>query len=281
VKIGIIGLGLIGGSIGLDLRDRGYQVLGVSQRSTTCETAVAIGAVDSASQDLASLREADVIFICTPIGLIRPTVVQLVPHLRSETVLTDVGSVKRSIVAEIAPLWPNFVGGHPMAGTAESGINAALRGLFVGNPYVLTPMAETPPQAVASVRELISQLGGKYLECLPEVHDRSVAWISHLPVMVSASLIAACEREVDPAVAQLAIALASSGFRDTSRVGGGNPELGRMMAEFNRSALLETLQGYRSQLDQMIELIQSEQWSSVETILQKTQVDRPKYLKES
>ena len=136
MNIGIVGLGLIGGSLGLDLRSRGYQVLGVSRQEHTCHRAIARGAVDDASIHLNLLAATDVVFICTPLSAIESTVIQLIPHLAATTILTDVGSVKASVVEAITPLWPNFVGGHPMAGTADSGIEAAQPDLFVGNVNV-------------------------------------------------------------------------------------------------------------------------------------------------
>lgn len=280
MEIGIVGLGLIGGSLGFDLKAKGHRIVGVSRRDRTCEVAVARGAVDQASTNLAALNHADVIFICTPIGKIKPTVEQLIPHLQPDSIITDVGSVKASVVDAIAPLWPNFIGGHPMAGTAESGIDAALQGLFADNPYVLTPITTTPPSAIAQLESLIADLRANLLHCAPQAHDRAVAWISHLPVMTSASLIAACMNEADPTVIKLAQALASSGFRDTSRVGGGNPELGRMMAEFNQAALLETLYQYRSQLDQIIGQIEQNNWSRLTQTLETTQTARPHFLKD-
>jgi arogenate dehydrogenase (NADP+) len=280
MRIGIVGLGLIGGSIGLDLCRHGYEVWGVSQRQSTCDRAIDRQAVTCASTDLASLRAAQVIFLCTPIGLIEPTVRQLIPHLSPETILTDVASVKRVIVETIAPLWPNFVGGHPMAGTAESGIEAALDELFVGNPYVLTPIASTPPEAVKVLEGLVKILGANLLHCDPVAHDRSVAWISHLPVMTSASLIAACQAETDPGVFALAQSLASSGFRDTSRVGGGNPELGLMMAKYNQPALLAALGQYRQQLDQIIDQIATADWAALEALLTQTQAARPPFIQD-
>ncbi|WP_448562861.1 prephenate/arogenate dehydrogenase [Trichothermofontia sp.] len=274
MRIGIVGLGLIGGSLGLDLRALGHQVIGVSQRSTTCEQAIARGAVDQARPDPRLLANVDVVFLCTPLGIMETVVQQLRPHLHPETILTDVGSVKAPIVAALSPLWSNFVGGHPMSGTAEQGINAALKGLFVGNPYVLTPTPETSIAAVDAITKLARALGSKVYYCTPEVHDRAVAWISHLPVMVSSSLIAACANEADATVLEMAQKLASSGFRDTSRVGGGNPELGVMMARYNRDALLTALYQYRDRLDQVITHIEQQNWSALEAHLQATQPQR-------
>jgi arogenate dehydrogenase (NADP+) len=281
MQIGIVGLGLIGGSLGLDLKAQGHEILGVSRRDRTCTVAVERGVADRASTELSSLSEADVIFLCTPIGQIQTTVEQLIPHLRPTTILTDVGSVKGTVVKAIAPLWPNFVGGHPMSGTHENGVDAAVRGLFVGNPYVLTPIDSTPTASVATIGTLVKAVGSNLLQCDPESHDRSVAWISHLPVMISTSLIAACLAEADPAVFDLAQALASTGFRDTSRVGGGNPELGRMMAEYNQAALLQTLHQYRSQLDQIIGQVETGEWSALTKTFEATRSARPKFLKEA
>ena len=277
MNIGIVGLGLIGGSLGLDLRAQGHQVLGVSRRKETCQQAIKLGVVDDASVDLNILAGTDVVFICTPIAAIAPTVEQLIPYLTPETIITDAGSVKAPVVEAIAPLWRNFVGGHPMAGKSESGLEVAQASLFAGKPYVLTPVETTPVEAVKTVEKIVSSLGVKISYCRPEDHDRAVAWISHLPVMVSGSLIAACMGESDPNVLELAQQLASSGFRDTSRVGGGNPELGLMMARYNQDALVRSLQQYRQTLDQLIVKIEQADWRSLEEHLKTTQQARPKF----
>jgi arogenate dehydrogenase (NADP+) len=280
MKVGIVGLGLIGGSLGLDLRSQGITVLGVSRRPSTCQIAQHRGVVDEASMELASLKTADVIFICTPLTAIAPTVEQLIPFLSPHTILTDVGSVKQSIAAACSSLWPNFVGGHPMAGTAEQGIDAAQHQLFAGAPYVLTPLPTTPTEALQPVEHLARSLGSKIYTCSPEIHDRAVALISHLPLLVSAGLIETCLGESDLKVLQLAKQLASSGFRDTSRVGGGNPELGVAIARYNREQVLRSLYHYRQTLERLIEQIEEEQWEELEQILQSTQSARPDFLQD-
>jgi arogenate dehydrogenase (NADP+) len=165
-----------------------------------------------------------------------------------------------------------------MAGTAEVGIEAALSHLFVDRPYVLTPTATTPPAAVEMVSQLVRSLQANLIHCDPEAHDRAVAWISHLPVMVSASLIQACLAEPEAQVLELAQRLASSGFRDTSRVGGGNPELGMMMAEHNQAALVRSLYAYRQQLDNFIADIEQQDWTALQEKLTRTQQERPKFV---
>lgn len=277
MNIGIVGLGLIGGSIGLDLRSRGFDVFGVSSRQQTCDRAQARGVVNEASIHLSLMAAADVVFICTPLGSIEPIVRDLVPYLSPDTIVTDVGSVKTPIVQAVSSLWPNFVGGHPMAGTAESGIEAAVPDLFVGRPYVLTPQAQTPAAAVDRVEEIARLLGASVYRCCPLDHDRAVAWISHLPLMASATLVAACDREGDRDIVNLAQHLASSGFRDTSRVGGGNPELGVMVAKYNREELLRSLSIYRDSLDEFISDIEAENWQALEHKLKLTQQARQNY----
>lgn len=277
MKIGIVGLGLIGGSLGLDLKAQGQEIIGVSRKTSTCDIAVARGIADKASTDLSILREAEIIVICTPIDKIADTLQQLVPYLDSETIVTDVGSVKEPIVRACSQLWSNFIGGHPMAGTTEQGINAAQANLFTNAAYVFTPPTENA-WGIDKLKYIAESLGAKPYICSPQVHDFAVAWISHLPVMISASLISSCLGETEPEVLKLAQHLASSGFRDTSRVGAGNPELGKMMAQYNRTALLRSLKAYSQNLQTIINLIEQENWDNLAEILQINQEARPKFL---
>jgi arogenate dehydrogenase (NADP+) len=278
VKIGIVGIGLIGASLGWDLRQLGHEVIGVSRQQATCETAERAGICHRASCDLASLKDTAVIFICTPIAAILPTIDRLIPHLQPQTIITDAGSVKGAIVEPATELWPNFVGGHPMAGNSESGIAAFEKGLFVDRPYVLTPTPATAPSALKTVEELVRSLKAIVYETTPERHDLAVAWISHLPVMVSASSIGACLDEPDPQILDLAKKFASTGFRDTSRVGAGNPEMGMMMAQYNRDALLRSLHIYRDRLDAVINSIETQQWTEIKDLLATNQAIRPEFL---
>ncbi len=273
-KIAIIGLGLIGGSLGIDLCAKGLEVVGVSRNPETCRRAREHKAVTQASVELDILTDVDIVFICTPLGAISLTCQKLIPYLQPHTVVTDVGSVKTPIVRECSELWTNFIGGHPMAGTAEQGIEAAQKGLFVNAPYVLTPIASTPPEITEKLSGIVQLLDSKLYFSSPENHDQAVAWISHLPVMISASLIQACMSETETDILNLAQQLASSGFRDTSRVGGGNPELGVMMACYNQEALARSLLAYRESLDTIIETINRQDWQALNQIFETTQVTR-------
>lgn len=283
MKIGIIGLGLIGGCLCIDFKALGHEVYGIARRQQTCEDALTRGMVDVASTDTASLRPCDVVFICTPIATILPVVSTLTQQLDRRTILTDVGSVKSAIVTSATELWPMFVGGHPMSGKSEAGLSAASAGLFKGNAYVITPVeiasAKTDSGAIATIDHLAQQLGSQTYQCSPAVHDRAVAWISHLPVMVSSNLIHVALNEPDEAVRQMAQQLASSGFRDTSRVGGGNPELGLMMAQYNRAEVLRSLKQYQRAIAATIDTLETENWENLTDRLTATQKGRHKFLK--
>lgn len=278
--VAIVGLGLIGGSLGLDFVDRGYEVIGVARRLETCEEALSKGVVHQAGTEISLVESADVVFVCTPIGIVVNTIAALVPYLQPTAVVTDVASVKTKVVAQATALWPNFVGGHPMAGKAQAGLGVAEAGLFDHRPYVLTPIKTTDPIALARVRHLVEQLHGLLYECLPDEHDQAVAWISHLPVMVSSCLIQACQGEATPAILALAKNLASSGFQDTSRVGGGDPQLGVMMAQYNQDFLLQNLEAYQGKLKSLMDMIREGKWEELAKVLSSTQVGRREFLPE-
>ena len=277
MKIGIVGLGLIGGSLGIDLRSQQHYVIGISRKLETCKVAMEIGVADFAATEFEALSPVEIVIVCTPIGAIASTIKHITPHVKSNTIITDVGSVKFPIVNTCSQLWSNFIGGHPMAGTAESGIDAALPNLFEGAAYVFTPTKESNPENVEKLKAIALQLNAFPYICDAQIHDRAVSWISHLPVMVSASLIKACLQE-KPDTLELAQILASSGFRDTSRVGGGNAELGVMMAKYNQEELLRSLYSYRDNLDKIINLIEEKNWDSLEKILKTNGEERPKFL---
>ena len=277
MKIGIVGLGLIGGSLGIDWRSQGHQIVGISRKESTCKIALKRGIADKASVEFRLLKGTDVVVICTPIDAIASTIERAIPHLNPNTIITDVGSVKYSVVTECSKLWSNFIGGHPMAGTAESGIDTAQPNLFTSAVYVFTPTKNNKLEDVEKLKAISSELNAVPYVCDAQVHDRAVSWISHLPVMVSASLIKACLQEESDTL-ELAQILASSGFRDTSRVGGGNPELGVMMAKYNREELLRSLYSYRDNLDEIISFIEEKKWQDLEIILQNNRDTRPKFL---
>ena len=282
--VGIVGLGLIGGSIGLDLRRQGRQVRGLVHRPATAERALQRGLVDQVSTDPAVLQGCALVLLALPLDRLLDPDPALVAAIPAAAVVTDVGSVKQPVLARWQPLHPRFVASHPMAGTAEAGVEAGLAGLFAGRPWVATPMAQTDPEALEQVRQLALSLGAHWLCCDAAAHDQAVALISHLPVLVSAALLQAADRGAAAGpqgveLPALVRALASSGFADTTRVGGGNPALGSQMARTNQTALLQALGTYQRQLARLEQLVRDRDWGALEAELLDCQRCRPDFVR--
>ncbi len=276
--VGIVGLGLIGGSLGLDLLARGARVQALVHRPATAERALERGLATVVSTDPAVLQDCGLIVLALPLDRLLHPPEALLAALPAAAVVTDVGSVKAPVLERWRQL-DHFVASHPMAGTAEAGVEAGLRGLFEGRPWVATPEPSTDPEALAAVQQLAEAVGAQWLTCGASAHDQAVALISHMPVLVSAALVEAAALGGAAAGASALVRhLASSGFADTSRIGGGNPELGTLMARCNREAVLRALQHYRQQLDGLEALVQSEQWPQLEQALSTTQALRPEFL---
>ncbi len=287
--VGLVGLGLIGGSLGLDLQAAGAEVRAWVHRPRTAERARERGLAQRVSTEPEVLRSCGLVVLALPLDQLLAPSPELVGALPAEAVVTDVGSVKAPVVAVWTPLVKGFVGGHPMAGTARAGVEAGEAGLFQGRPWVLTPTTATEPAAVEAVWQLAEAMGSRPLRCEAAAHDRAVALISHLPVLVSAALIATAAGASAGELAggaeaaagdegALARALASSGFADTSRVGGGNPELGALMCQGNREAVLAALHRYQRELDTLTAAITAGDWPDLRQRLERCQAVRPEFL---
>ena len=278
-RVGIVGLGLIGGSLGLDLQARGWAVQGLVHRQATADRAMARGLVGAVSTDPSCLSGCDLVILALPIPLLLNPPDELIAALPEAAVITDVGSVKQPVLEAWRQRHPRFVASHPMAGTAQAGVEAGVVDLFRGRPWIATPDQTTDPVALAQVRDLAVSVGGHWLTATASQHDQAVALISHMPVLVSAALLRAVGDERDPEIRQLAMVLASSGFADTSRVGGGNPDLGVAMASTNRDAVLRGLAAYRWSLEQLEDAVLQQNWSQLALELRRTQTLRPDFLR--
>ncbi len=291
--VGVVGLGLIGGSLGLDLIAAGAQVRALVHRPATAERARERGLASVVSTDPTVLAGCGLVLLALPLDRLLAPDPTLLAALPAAAVITDVGSVKGPVLRRWrqlllagggGPAASRFVASHPMAGTARAGVEAGERGLFRGRPWVATPEPDTDAGALEAVRELAEALGARWLCCDAEAHDRAVALISHLPVLAGAALLQAAAAGGDAACATpevgagLVRALASSGFADTTRVGGGNPELGMLMARSNREALLEALGHYRRALAGLEAMVREEDWGGLEQGLELSQRLRPDFL---
>lgn len=287
--VGIVGLGLIGGSLGLDLQACGLEVHALVHRQATAERARERRLASRIDTDPSLLADCGLVVLALPLDRLLDPGPDLLRALPPSAVLTDVGSVKGPVQVRWRQLLrdsgrgeqvPLFVPGHPMAGTASAGVEAGEVGLFRDRPWVATPDSSTDPQALAVVRALAERVGARWLTCPADRHDRAVALISHLPVLLGAALLAAADRaSASEGMGDLSRCLASSGFADTSRVGGGNPELGTLMARTNREALLAALAAFRQELEGLEALVAAERWPELSSCLTTAQALRPAFLR--
>jgi arogenate dehydrogenase (NADP+) len=277
--VGIVGLGLIGGSLGLDLQALGCRVKGLVHRPVTVDRALQRGLAQEVSLEPAILQGCDLVILALPIESLLAPDPMLVAALPPDAVVTDVASVKTPVLQAWRGRHRRFVASHPMAGTAHSGVEAGLSGLFRDRPWIATPEAATDAAALELVEALARALGSHWLTAAPACHDQAVALISHVPVLVSAALLRAAGSERDPSVRELACQLASSGFADTTRVGAGNPVLGTAMAARNTDAVLRGLAAYRWSLEQLEGAILAGNWAQLERELEQTRALRPSFLK--
>jgi prephenate dehydrogenase len=227
-RVCIVGLGLMGGSLGMALRSRHIcrAVIGSARKRDVCQQAVALNAVDEATSDAAAaVRQADIVVLCAPVRTIVRLVAELGPHLQPGALLMDIGSTKASIMqaAEGLPAYIQVVGGHPMCGKERAGIAAADPDLYQNAVFCLTPLERTRAEALSLAGEMVRAIGARPLVIEPQRHDALVASISHLPYLMAASLTstAATVAAADPLTWQLA----ASGFRDTSRLAASDVDM--------------------------------------------------------
>ena len=249
-KITIIGVGLLGGSIGLAAQRRKLVarggVAGFVRRPASLKDCEKMGAVDFATTDLqAAVWGADLVILCTPLAQMQRRVREMLPALKRGAVVTDVGSVKVGVVHELEPLVAEagacFVGSHPMAGAERTGVGAASAGLFVNAICVVTPTARSNPSAVYQVERFWRTLGARTLQLPPEEHDLLVSRSSHLPHVLAATLAGYVLKPRRP---KFQAALCANGFRDTTRIASGSPEMWRDIALANRKNLGRSLREF-------------------------------------
>jgi prephenate dehydrogenase len=244
----IIGVGLLGGSLGLAVRSvlNDCEIVGYGYRQETLDRAVEIGAIDRGTLDLADATAGmDLVILCTPVGLFNEILPKLATSLKHGAVVTDVGSTKASVVelaGKILPDGVSFVGSHPMAGSEKRGIDFARADLFQNALCILTPVEKTDPAALAMVESFWKSLGMRTCQMHPGEHDRALAEVSHLPHALAAALVAM----QSPA----AMELAGKGFLDTTRIAGGDGGLWRDIFQDNAANMRTAIAKMRAMLDQ-------------------------------
>jgi cyclohexadieny/prephenate dehydrogenase len=274
-RLTVVGLGLLGGSIARAARARGVarEIAVVSRNRAMLDRARDEGVADLVTDHLTSgLAEAELVILCVPVGVVPSLLRSAWPHLARGAILSDVGSVKAGIVAaaESCPRREEiaFVGGHPMAGSERSGFDAADPDLFRDRLTLLTPTPRTPAPAVARLTAFWEALGSEVRLMAPEVHDRAVARVSHLPHLAAYGLVSVGDGE--------ALAVAGRGFADTTRVAASAEGLWTDIFRNNQSALLEALAEYRETLSRWEGYIRDEDWPALEASLARAREIREK-----
>ena len=277
-RLAIIGVGLIGGSLARILRSRGEVgvIVGIGRGEANLQRAVELGVIDSYSTVLAEgVREADLVFLATPVCSIATLVERIAPFLAPGCVVTDGGSVKEGIVASCERLMPAgtyFVGGHPIAGTEHSGVEASFATLYQGRRCILTLTEFTDREALAKVARMWETAGSEVVIMDVLKHDRVVAAISHLPHMVAYSLVNAVEGydRFDESI----LKYSAGGFKDFTRIASSDPDMWRDIALMNREALLEMMDFFSRSFAELRMLVENGDGAGMQRFFEESKKSR-------
>jgi len=258
-KMLIIGVGLIGGSLALAARAKGLvgQIVGMGRTERSLKRALELGVLDQASTDLKEgLMGTDLVVLATPVGDFEAWAHKLSGYSIKGVIVTDVGSVKGNLVIQLEEILGDqaiFVGGHPIAGSEKSGVEASLVSLFEGTRCIITPTPKTPSEALGRVQALWEGVGSKVSLIDPFIHDRLLSVVSHLPHMAAYALVnTVMDAEVgeyDP------VAYAGGGFRDFTRIAASSDEMWRDICFYNREALVEMIEIYQKNMEHLKQTI--------------------------
>jgi len=259
VLVTIIGLGLIGGSIGLALRrgkKPGWEIVGYSRRQETVANALSLGAIKRGETNLKdAVKQADFVIIATPVLTVKEIFSEIAPHLPSACIVTDTASTKVQVMKwaeEILPPTVDFIGGHPMAGRETYGIQAAEAELFRGCTYCLTSSEKASPKSRDTVIGMVKKLGAIPFFIDAQEHDNLVAGISHLPMLLSAALVSLTTK--NPSWPKM-FKLAASGYPDLTRLASGNPEVNAHICFSNQEAIVSWINEFSKELERHRQLV--------------------------
>lgn len=265
-KVAIIGVGLIGGSIGkaLLVRKKARAVVGCGRNEAKLQAAKAAGLITDITTEIAvAAADADVVVVCTPVDMIADQIIEASKHCLPATLLTDAGSIKQAIFEKVEAAditLGRFIGSHPMAGSEKGGCEFAEADLFENRLTILTPSEHTDPRALVDLQDFWASLGSETVTMSPAAHDESIAAVSHVPHLIASVLAAATSADDLP--------FSSTGFADTTRVAGGSVELWRQILLGNRAAALKGLANFERLLTQMRRALEDEDSAAVADLLQ-------------
>jgi prephenate dehydrogenase len=280
-KLAIVGTGLIGGSFALALKQAGAvrEVLGVGRNPARLMVARELGLIDHVA-DWAQAGQADCILLALPVGETGAVLQQLAPHLKPGAIVTDAGSTKANVVAAaraaLGARFVDFVPGHPIAGSEQSGPGAARADLYRGKRVVLTPQADTRADAIATVRALWEAAGAQVETLEAELHDRVFAAVSHLPHLAAFALVDELAQRTD---GDTFFRFAASGFRDFTRIAGSSPEMWRDIALANRDAVLAELDAYLAALQSLRQAVAGNDAAALLEIFSRARAAREHWMK--
>ena len=262
MTIGIIGLGLMGGSLSLAMReiDKEIEVIGLDHNPQHCIEALELKLVDKVVESLEEIKEVDLLFLSVPVdGII--AILQALPPLPETTTVIDLGSTKAEIVAAVPEsIRPNFVAAHPMTGTEKFGPSAAFADLYRGKAVVLCDLDASGKHQQEAAKKVFTDLGMKLFYMDARAHDRHAAFISHMPHALSFALAHSVMRQEDP---RAIVALAGGGFRDMSRIAKSSPAMWRDVFEQNSDHLLEAIDAFSEELDRCRVLVEQGDWAGL------------------
>lgn len=279
--VAIIGLGLMGGSLGLAIKRLGLaKVSAYARREETRQLALGMGVADSVHDTPgAALRGADVAVLCTPVCTMPQLAKECMDAFEPGCVVTDVGSTKADLVREMDLLFQNakasFVGSHPIAGSEKTGVASSRTDLYKGAVTAVTPTAGAREEDVLRIMDLWSRVGARVVRLDPEMHDALVAKTSHLPHLIAALLVTTTARS--PIQKDLSM-FCGPGFRDTTRIAGGSPEMWHDIVKTNREAILDELRLFESSLGELIRLIEGQDYDGVRRHLEQARLLRTQLL---
>lgn len=279
-KLAIVGAGLIGGSFALALKQAGAvrEVLGVGRNPARLAAARELGLIDRAV-NWAEAGQADCILLALPVGETEAVLRHLAPHLKAGAVVTDAGSTKANVVAAaraaLGARFADFVPGHPIAGSEQSGPGAARADLYQGKKVVLTPQADTRADALATVQALWQAAGAQVEMLDADLHDRVFAAVSHLPHLAAFALVDELAQRAD---GDTFFRFAASGFRDFTRIAGSSPEMWRDIALANREALLTELDAYVAALQGLRNAVSAEDADALQAIFSRARAAREHWI---
>lgn len=267
-KVAIIGIGLIGGSMALDIKKKrlAHQIIGVSRHKSSLIWGKKSRVIDKGSQHLSIIQDADLVVLATPVNTILKLADVIVRFIRKDCIVTDVGSTKKEIVSKLSKIFPNYVGSHPLSGSEKRGITNAQADIFKNSLCILTPTKNTPPKVLKKIENLWNQLGARVVVLSPDTHDRILSFVSHLPHVIAFSSIGV--------VPDKYLKFGANGLKDTTRIALSDSRLWADIFLSNRKNIRKSIESFQDNLSRIKSAINKRDEKTLIKILKKAKAKR-------